>query len=353
MAGEGARGQGTEAEGRGHCQDDEGLPGSAEAPERDVAPARGVHLRNPRAVTHPCMVRCLPLHPPKRGMRVPSSSVHTARSATTGPHAPSSIVAERNRGVRGPSRGLGPPARQHNCHAGASLRGAGRVDAPAVGGGYCAHDGEPEARAAAPTRARPGESGRRHGFSRIPGFRARRPRRPAPPGPGGPSRASAPNRLRSCAGSRCARGCAAPGRGDRDPRAASLQLRLPARSADRRSVVRLSKKSRTNGSSSMSCACTSAPSSARASKRRSSTRRSMRTSSMRAMRSVRRTSSALGAAWRESTSSWPRMTVSGVRSSCDASATNARWPANASSRRSSMWSKASASTRISSGGPWA
>ena len=44
------------------------------------------------------------------------------------------------------------------------------------------------------------------------------------------------------------------------------------------------------------------------------------------------------------------MTVSGVRSSCEASATNARWPANASVRRSSMWLKASASTLTSS--PW-
>ena len=64
--------------------------------------------------------------------------------------------------------------------------------------------------------------------------------------------------------------------------------------------------------------------------------------------STRRTSSASGCSVSASTSSWPRMTVSGVRSSCDASATNAVWRSNASWRRSSMWSNASASTRTSS-----
>ena len=54
------------------------------------------------------------------------------------------------------------------------------------------------------------------------------------------------------------------------------------------------------------------------------------------------------AAGAASTSSWPRITVSGVRSSCEASATNARWPANASVSRSSMWLNASASTVTSS-----
>ena len=46
-----------------------------------------------------------------------------------------------------------------------------------------------------------------------------------------------------------------------------------------------------------------------------------------------------------------RITVSGVRSSCEASATNRRWLANAASRRSSIWSKVSASSRSSSCGP--
>ena len=336
MAGEGARGQGTEAEARGHCQDDEGLPGSAEAPERDVAPTRGVHLRNPRAVTHPCMVRCLPLHPPKRCMRVPSSSVHTARRATTGPHGPSSIVAERNRGVRGPSRGLGPPARQHNCHPGASLRGAGRVDAPVVGGGYCAHDGESEARAAAPTRLGPVKAvedtgslgfrdsgpvvldGQLHlvlagrhtqahqtAFGRVLDRVAR----------------EIVQRLGETIGIRVQRPSSfacqleAPigGGGEALEEVADERLELDVL---RRAPAPLRPRGRARGGRPPGAPC--AP------------------SSMRAMRSVRRTSSALGAAWRASTSSWPRMTVSGVRSSCDASATNARWPANASSRRSSM-----------------
>ncbi len=47
-------------------------------------------------------------------------------------------------------------------------------------------------------------------------------------------------------------------------------------------------------------------------------------------RSTRRTSSAEGSLCAASTSSWPRITVSGVRSSCEASATKARCPAKAS-----------------------
>ena len=61
-------------------------------------------------------------------------------------------------------------------------------------------------------------------------------------------------------------------------------------------------------------------------------------------RSTRRTSAARRVSWAASTSSWPRITVSGVRSSCEASATNSRWLANASARRSSMWLNASART---------
>jgi hypothetical protein len=197
MAGEGARGQGAEAKGRSQRHDHEALARSAQAPEREVAPTRGVHLRNPRAVTHPCMVRRLPPHPPKGCMRVPSSSerkahvdgpprqraafaaatprvrrwqpvargwsrpcsesggvhsAHTRRCATAGPHASSLIVAERSRGVRGPSPGLGSPARQHDGHAGTSLLRVGRVDAPMVGFGYRTDDGESEPRAAAPPR---------------------------------------------------------------------------------------------------------------------------------------------------------------------------------------------------------
>jgi hypothetical protein len=97
MAGEGARGQGAEAKGRSQRHDHEGLARSAQAPEREVAPTRGVHLRNPRAVTHPCMVRRLPPHPPKGCMRVPSSSEawvgfrraarRAGRMAATGPSA--------------------------------------------------------------------------------------------------------------------------------------------------------------------------------------------------------------------------------------------------------------------------
>ena len=64
--------------------------------------------------------------------------------------------------------------------------------------------------------------------------------------------------------------------------------------------------------------------------------------------STRRTSAASGSSASARTSSWPRITVSGVRSSCEASATNAVWRSKASWRRSSMWSNASASTRTSS-----
>ena len=46
---------------------------------------------------------------------------------------------------------------------------------------------------------------------------------------------------------------------------------------------------------------------------------------------------------RPRTSIWPRIAVSGVRSSCDASETNSRCRANASSSRSSMWLNDSAS----------
>ena len=61
-----------------------------------------------------------------------------------------------------------------------------------------------------------------------------------------------------------------------------------------------------------------------ASRSRSSTRRLIRAISPCTRRSTRRSSSRGGFSWAESTSSCPRITVSGVRSSCEASATNAR-----------------------------
>ena len=85
-----------------------------------------------------------------------------------------------------------------------------------------------------------------------------------------------------------------------------------------------------NASASSACARTSWPSSARASSSRSSTRRCMRSSSWRTTPSTRRTSSTPGCSWRASTSSWPRITVSGVRSSCEASETNPRCRSKAS-----------------------
>ena len=80
---------------------------------------------------------------------------------------------------------------------------------------------------------------------------------------------------------------------------------------------------------------------------RSSTRRSILAISVITTPSTRRTSSAAGRSLRASTSSWPRIAVSGVRSSWEASETNWRWREKASSRRSSMWSKASARVRTS------
>ena len=53
---------------------------------------------------------------------------------------------------------------------------------------------------------------------------------------------------------------------------------------------------------------------------------------------------------RASSSTWARSTASGLRSSCEASETKSRWRAKALSSRSSMWSKASASTPTSSVG---
>ena len=57
---------------------------------------------------------------------------------------------------------------------------------------------------------------------------------------------------------------------------------------------------------------------------RSSTSLLMRVISACTSRSTRRTSASGGCSWAASTSSWPRITVSGVRSSCEASATNSR-----------------------------
>ena len=74
----------------------------------------------------------------------------------------------------------------------------------------------------------------------------------------------------------------------------------------------------------------------------------MRVISARTSRSTRVTSALEGFSCAASTSSCPLITVSGVRSSWDASATNSRWLANASDKRSSMRLNASARTRTSS-----
>ena len=90
---------------------------------------------------------------------------------------------------------------------------------------------------------------------------------------------------------------------------------------------------RRRNASSPECASTS----------RSSTRRAIRSTSTRTTPSTRRTSSAGGFSCMPSTSSCPLITVSGVRSSWEASAMKFAWRSNASCRRSSMWSKERAS----------
>ena len=86
-----------------------------------------------------------------------------------------------------------------------------------------------------------------------------------------------------------------------------------------------------------------------------------RVSSPSMISSLRRlVASTVSTSWRSSagtqppaiaTSSIVRLVASGVRSSCEALATNWRWPSKAASRRSSMASKVSASSLSSSSGP--
>ena len=115
--------------------------------------------------------------------------------------------------------------------------------------------------------------------------------------------------------------------------------RVPAGSSPRLARSRASRRRRTaqvGSDGEAIAAAAAAPLRGRASTSRSSTSRSIRAISLIASRSTRRTSSAPGACWRASTSSWPRIAVSGVRSSCEASETNCRWREKAASSRSSV-----------------
>ena len=81
------------------------------------------------------------------------------------------------------------------------------------------------------------------------------------------------------------------------------------------------------------------------------TRRSVRSSASWTASAIERSSALEACGSASVTSSSVRMTVSGVRSSCEALATKRRWLAKAPDRRSSISSKVSASSLSSSRGP--
>ena len=84
---------------------------------------------------------------------------------------------------------------------------------------------------------------------------------------------------------------------------------------------------------------------------RSSTRADMRSAARRDTRPAARKSSGPASGSAITTSRFVRSTANGLRSSCDASCTNRRWPSKASSSRSSISSKVSARSRSSSDEP--
>ena len=197
-------------------------------------------------------------------------------------------------------------------------------------------------------RRRRGGSGRRRARAARPGSRDRRRRPRSPPGPRAtlasphePARAGVLHRVAYEVAHACAR---------RSRSARSVAVgRRRARSGVRRQPQR-GEQFLTNGRARPSPGAGARPRRrARAAGDPRSAASSARPRFARAV--TRRTSSRVSSVWRASTSSCPRIAVSGVRSSCEASATKPRWRAKASSRRSSMWSKASASTRISLRGP--
>ena len=227
--------------------------------------------------------------------------------------------------------GAASTARQRDHEARPSAVRVRELHAPAVGVGHRLHDGQPEAAAAAGAR-RP----------RLRSRSARTPARgaaPARPGPGRPPRAR-PSRPRAaarpspacpaaCAGARSRPGCPPAGGGRPRRRSPSPCRGGRARGGGRTRAPRPRPPPRAPPRSGPpGAAGTSRPASARASSSRSPTSRRIRRDERSADSAISRRSPSSSDS---SSSRLARMLVSGVRSSCEASATNARWRASVAS----------------------
>ena len=228
-------------------------------------------------------------------------------------------------------------------------------DRAAVGVGDRAHDREAEAGAAGGAVARGVGAVEAVGRPRsrwsagIPGPSSSTRKRTRSPGER-LHRAAAPARSRArCGRSRCRSGCAAPGRGGRGRRAASPRAPGRARSAASASRLIPSHSSLdVTGAASIRLDPQELGLLALGEQQQVVDEAAdARDLGLHERLDAAHLLAPTDRAWAASTSSCPRITVSGVRSSCEASATNARCPANASVRRSSMWLKASASTSTS------
>ena len=245
-------------------------------------------------------------------------------------------------------------AGQLELDAGAARGGGRRLHRAPVRVGDRLHDREAEARAAGGAvacgigavealedRARADRRG-------CPG---RRPGRRSAPARGPRARRAGARARRAarCARSRCARGCAAPARAGRGRRAACPPAPARVRSGARRRAPRTRPTAPRRSRSSVDLLEAQELRLLAAGEQQQVVDEARDARDLGRARAARRAAPprARGRFCAASTSSCPRITVSGVRSSCEASATNARWPANAIARRSSMWLKASASTRTS------
>ena len=237
------------------------------------------------------------------------------------------------RALRRARQSAGHEAGKLELDAGAALGRAAGAHVTAVRVGDRAHDRQAEAGAAGGAVAR--------GVGAVEAIedalallgrdaRDRRLRREAQAPAGAPSRrAGARARSgRACARSRCRSGCAAPARGGRGRPPASPRDASPS------SKRRVGEQAHAVPQLARRTARSSIGSSRRNSRllalgqQQQVVDESARCARSRPARGAPRGAPppATGRSCAASTSSWPRITVSGVRSSCEASATNARWP---------------------------